>query len=206
MYVCIICTGRPRHMREYVPTPPLSQTHTDTHTLMEDLLGALRRIFSGFRSQWMTRNLRRNRNDKSSWTATRLIRPSDSPWRYICNINVDIYVFIRCVYIYNTRLVRPSDSPWRYIYNIYAYIYIYIYAYICIYMYKYMYVYMYHVLCVCVCVCVCVGVYVYMCMYRYIYIHIHTHTHINTWNLLFLMNSYRLMHRSSKVMHMWFRK
>jgi len=49
------------------------------NTLIEDLLGAFSRIFSGLRSQWITRNFRKKRSDSSNWTATLRMSPSESP-------------------------------------------------------------------------------------------------------------------------------
>lgn len=53
------------------------------HTLIPDFSGFLRRIFSGFKSQWTTSCLRRYRRQWRIWMANLLISPRENPLKLL---------------------------------------------------------------------------------------------------------------------------
>ena len=70
---------------EYIVYVGPSSKHEDPKsiTLMADLDGCLSRMFSGFKSQWITRCDFRNFKPMSSWEANRLIRLRLRPWKLL---------------------------------------------------------------------------------------------------------------------------
>ena len=56
-------------------------------TFTVDLFGCFRRMFSGFKSQWMTFCFRRNFSDVRSCDANLRTSPNDSPWKLLFLMN-----------------------------------------------------------------------------------------------------------------------